>query len=112
MDTTRPAPQGMILLGRVHGAFGIRGELKLESFTDPATAIFRYQDFFAGRSLLEDRATFNNQFTFRGGCFPSPTGSRCRSRMKGGRRGFSDRLPPKRDVWPALRRVPNSRSMA
>ncbi|HWJ21473.1 MAG TPA: DUF5916 domain-containing protein [Gemmatimonadaceae bacterium] len=31
------------------------------------TAIFRYQDFFVGRSLLEDRATFNNQFTFRGG---------------------------------------------
>jgi 16S rRNA processing protein RimM len=43
MDTTRPAPQGMILLGRVHGAFGIRGELKLESFTDPEAAIFRYQ---------------------------------------------------------------------
>jgi 16S rRNA processing protein RimM len=33
----------MILLGRVHGAFGIRGELKLESFTDPPPAIFRYQ---------------------------------------------------------------------
>ncbi|WP_166208766.1 ribosome maturation factor RimM [Cognatiluteimonas telluris] len=33
----------MLLLGRVHGAFGIRGELKLESFTDPETAIFRYQ---------------------------------------------------------------------
>ena len=33
----------MILLGRVHGAFGIRGELKLESFTEPASAIFRYQ---------------------------------------------------------------------
>jgi 16S rRNA processing protein RimM len=33
----------MILLGRVHGAFGIRGELKLESFTDPEAAIFRYQ---------------------------------------------------------------------
>ncbi len=32
-----------ILLGRVHGAFGVRGELKLESFTDPASAIFRYQ---------------------------------------------------------------------
>jgi 16S rRNA processing protein RimM len=43
MGTTRPAPQGMILLGRVHGAFGIRGELKLESFTDPEAAIFRYQ---------------------------------------------------------------------
>jgi 16S rRNA processing protein RimM len=43
MATTRPAPQGMLLLGRVHGAFGIRGELKLESFTDPEPAIFRYQ---------------------------------------------------------------------
>ncbi|MFC3715250.1 ribosome maturation factor RimM [Luteimonas soli] len=32
-----------ILLGRVHGAFGVRGELKLESFTDPPNAIFRYQ---------------------------------------------------------------------
>ena len=32
-----------ILLGRVHGAFGVRGELKLESFTDPANAIFGYQ---------------------------------------------------------------------
>lgn len=42
MDATRPAPQGMILLGRAHGAFGIRGELKLESFTQPAAAIFRY----------------------------------------------------------------------
>ena len=33
----------MILLGRVHRAFAIRGELKLESFTDPEAAIFRYQ---------------------------------------------------------------------
>jgi len=32
-----------ILLGRIHGAFGVRGELKLESFTEPAAAIFRYQ---------------------------------------------------------------------
>ena len=31
-----------ILLGRIHGAFGVRGELKLESFTEPAAAIFRY----------------------------------------------------------------------
>ena len=43
MDTTRDVPAGMILLGRVHGAFGIRGELKLESFTEPASAILRYQ---------------------------------------------------------------------
>ena len=39
MDTTTRR----ILLGRVHGAFGVRGELKLESFTEPHTAIFRYQ---------------------------------------------------------------------
>lgn len=43
MDTTPPASQKMILLGKVHGAFGVRGELKLESFTEPKSAILRYQ---------------------------------------------------------------------
>jgi 16S rRNA processing protein RimM len=38
MDTER-----RILLGRVIGAFGVRGELKLLSFTDPADTILRYQ---------------------------------------------------------------------
>lgn len=37
-----PAPR-KVLLGKVHGAFGVRGELKLESFTDPPAAILRYQ---------------------------------------------------------------------
>lgn len=32
-----------ILLGRVAGAFGVRGEVKLESWTEPRDAIFRYQ---------------------------------------------------------------------
>lgn len=32
-----------ILLGRVTGAFGVRGEAKLESWTEPRAAIFRYQ---------------------------------------------------------------------
>ena len=32
-----------ILLGRVAGAFGVRGELKLLSWTDPRDALFRYQ---------------------------------------------------------------------
>ncbi|KAB8184786.1 ribosome maturation factor RimM [Lysobacter maris] len=32
-----------ILLGRVLGAFGLRGELKFESWTEPRAAIFRYQ---------------------------------------------------------------------
>lgn len=32
-----------ILVGGVVGAFGVRGELKLESWTDPRDALFRYQ---------------------------------------------------------------------
>ena len=32
-----------ILLGRVIGAFGVRGELKLESWTSPRDALFRYK---------------------------------------------------------------------
>ena len=32
-----------ILLGRVYGAFGVKGEAKLESWTEPRIAIFRYQ---------------------------------------------------------------------
>ena len=37
------ASQRMITVGRLHGAFGVRGEVKLESFTEPRSAIFRYQ---------------------------------------------------------------------
>ena len=32
-----------ILLGRIVGAFGIRGQVKIESWTEPRDAIFRYQ---------------------------------------------------------------------
>ena len=32
-----------ILLGRVLGAFGVRGELKLQSFTDPPARLLKYQ---------------------------------------------------------------------
>lgn len=35
--------QRMIPVGRLHGAFGVRGEVKLESYTDPLRAIARYQ---------------------------------------------------------------------
>ncbi|KLJ01419.1 ribosome maturation factor RimM [Luteimonas sp. FCS-9] len=42
-DPTRQPSQRMIQLGKVHGAFGVRGEVKLESFTEPRSAIFRYQ---------------------------------------------------------------------
>ena len=35
-----------ILLGRVLGAFGVRGELKLQSFTDPAAKLLKYQPWW------------------------------------------------------------------
>jgi 16S rRNA processing protein RimM len=43
MDTTRPASQKFVLLGTVLGAFGVRGELKIDSFTQPTSAILQYQ---------------------------------------------------------------------
>lgn len=44
MDTGRPPlQQKTILLGRVTGVFGVRGQLKLESWTEPREAIFAYQ---------------------------------------------------------------------
>ncbi|KRG69214.1 ribosome maturation factor RimM [Pseudoxanthomonas dokdonensis] len=33
----------MILLGRMLGAFGVRGQIKIESWTEPREAIFGYQ---------------------------------------------------------------------
>jgi 16S rRNA processing protein RimM len=38
-----------VALGRIAGAFGIRGEIRLESWTDPPTAIFRYQPWTLAR---------------------------------------------------------------
>ena len=32
-----------ILIARVVGAFGVRGEVKLQSFTDPLSAALKYQ---------------------------------------------------------------------
>lgn len=39
----RTSSERMITVGRLHGAFGVRGEVKLESFTDPHRAIAKYQ---------------------------------------------------------------------
>jgi len=33
----------LVLLGKIVGVHGLRGELKLESYTEPRTQIFRYQ---------------------------------------------------------------------
>jgi len=59
MNDEAPSAQKSILLGRIHGAFGVRGELKLESFTDPLRAILRYQPWTLRRangseSIVED----------------------------------------------------------
>ena len=39
----RTSSERMITVGRLHGAFGVRGEVKLESFTEPGRAIAQYQ---------------------------------------------------------------------
>ena len=39
----RTSSERMITVGRLHGAFGVRGEVKLESFTEPGRAIAKYQ---------------------------------------------------------------------
>jgi len=39
----KPAPEKLVLVGKIVGLSGVRGELKLESYTEPRTQIFRYQ---------------------------------------------------------------------
>ena len=46
----KPALDRQVLLGRIHGAFGVRGEVKLESFTDPVRGILRYQPWILRRA--------------------------------------------------------------
>jgi len=50
------APRKLILVGRFHGAFGVKGELKLESFTDPPERIFRYQPWTLRDAQGRERA--------------------------------------------------------
>lgn len=55
-DTGRPTPpQKRILLGRVMGAFGVRGEVKLESWTEPRSGIFRYPSWILRTPSGEER---------------------------------------------------------
>jgi 16S rRNA processing protein RimM len=48
-------PTRRILMGRIHGAFGVRGELKLESFTDPESNVLRYQPWILRDALGRER---------------------------------------------------------
>jgi 16S rRNA processing protein RimM len=44
-----------ILLGRIVGAFGIRGQIKIESWTEPREAIFRYQPWILREASGRER---------------------------------------------------------
>lgn len=58
MDTQRPLDQQKtILLGRIVGAFGVRGQIKIESWTEPREAIFRYQPW-----ILRDASGAEREF--------------------------------------------------
>lgn len=46
-----------ILLGRVAGAFGVRGEVKLFSWTEPRDALFRYQPWILRSGEAEREIT-------------------------------------------------------
>ncbi len=54
-STTADRAERRIVLGRIAGAFGVRGEIKLESWTDPPVAIFRYQPWTLVRGESESK---------------------------------------------------------
>ncbi|MEO5566742.1 MAG: ribosome maturation factor RimM [Luteimonas sp.] len=51
----KPLAERRVLLGRIHGAFGVRGELKLESFTAPTRTILRYQPWILRAASGQER---------------------------------------------------------
>lgn len=55
-------PGRRILVGRVVGAFGVRGEVKLESWTEPRSAIFGYRPWI----LRDARGNERELTTVRG----------------------------------------------
>jgi len=48
--TSRIEPSRRVVLGRVAGAFGIKGELRIESWTQPRAAILGYQPWWLRRA--------------------------------------------------------------
>lgn len=46
-----------ILIARVVGAFGVRGELKLQSFTDPVSAALKYQPWLLAHNGVESEVS-------------------------------------------------------
>lgn len=52
-------PTRRILVGRIHGAFGVRGEVKLESLTEPPSNLLRYQPWILRDALGREREISN-----------------------------------------------------
>lgn len=48
-------PTRRILVGRIHGAFGVRGEVKLESLTEPPGNLVRYQPWILRDAVGRER---------------------------------------------------------
>ncbi|MUV15121.1 ribosome maturation factor RimM [Noviluteimonas gilva] len=46
----------LLLVGKIHGGFGIKGEVKLESFTEPPERIFKYQPWTLRDAQGRERA--------------------------------------------------------
>lgn len=44
-----PAPEKRVLLGKIVGLFGVDGWVKMESYTEPRTQIFKYRPWFVKR---------------------------------------------------------------
>jgi len=51
--TAAASPDEHVLLGVVHGVFGVRGWIKVRSFTRPASGLFQYPHLSFGRTLVE-----------------------------------------------------------
>ena len=47
------APEEHVLLGEVHGVFGVRGWIKVRSFTRPTSGLFEYPRLSFGRDSAE-----------------------------------------------------------
>ena len=57
MTDTARQDQDMVLLGYVSGVFGIKGWVKIHSWTEPRDAILGYQPWHLGEELLPVRVT-------------------------------------------------------
>ena len=53
MDSPKRPDADIVIVGRLTGVHGVRGGMKLLSFTQPREAIFSYRPWFIGRQERE-----------------------------------------------------------